>query len=446
MKDGLPKIAIARLKAKPEGPTPSGASALPVVSQVAEHPDANLLAAFAEQALTEKERTKVLNHLSQCPDCREIAALAQPVESPVLEPVPVAARRSWTTWPALRWGAMAAALGALSVVIVLHPGMRKGHQQLSQTQLPAPVGTTTSAPAPVSAPPLPQALPESPRQAEAQLEAKKSTGHLASAGRESGTQLALNDQLTRAKARQQATLMAASRPPVMYRSQSVSGARVEQEVGQEEKALAAPAVPAPLPPPAPGAASTAASEDTAKAAGGLQIGAAESSATAQNAGVAGGNIAPSPQAAAANATRHAADQSAFRAAAPMAQVRMYRTAAAIGAGQPSALWSVTPDGKVQRSLDGGKTFQQISVAPGVRFWVATALGNDVWAGGAGGALYHSANGGATWNRVSISFEGNGLSDTITSIQLRDPQHLTVTTASGSSWVSQDGGQHWQKQP
>jgi len=130
----------------------------------------------------------------------------------------------------------------------------------------------------------------------------------------------------------------------------------------------------------------------------------------------------------------------------MAQVRMYRTAAAIGAGQPSALWSVTPDGKVQRSLDGGKTFQQISVAPGVRFWVATALGNDVWAGGAGGALYHSANGGATWNRVSISFEGNGLSDTITSIQLRDPQHLTVTTASGSSWVSQDGGQHWQKQP
>jgi photosystem II stability/assembly factor-like uncharacterized protein len=129
----------------------------------------------------------------------------------------------------------------------------------------------------------------------------------------------------------------------------------------------------------------------------------------------------------------------------MAQARVFRTAAAMGAGQPSALWSVTPGGKVQRSLDGGKSFQLVPVAQGITFWVATAFGNDVWAGGAGGALYHSANGGVTWNRVSISFEGHELSDTITSIQLRDPQHLTVITASGSSWASQDGGQHWQKQ-
>ena len=30
-----------------------------------------------------------------------------------------------------------------------------------------------------------------------------------------------------------------------------------------------------------------------------------------------------------------------------------------------------------------------------------AVGDDVWAGGAGGALYHSANGGATWNSCQI---------------------------------------------
>ena len=49
-----------------------------------------------------------------------------------------------------------------------------------------------------------------------------------------------------------------------------------------------------------------------------------------------------------------------------------------------------------------------------------------------GALFHSADGGATWNRAAINFEGNTVTETIVGIQLRDPQHLTVTTASGSN--------------
>ena len=64
----------------------------------------------------------------------------------------------------------------------------------------------------------------------------------------------------------------------------------------------------------------------------------------------------------------------------------------------------------------------------------------------GGALFHSVDGGATWSRAGINLDGNTVTETITGIQLRDPQHLTVTTASGSQWVSEDGGQTWQKQP
>ena len=41
----------------------------------AEHPDANLLAAFAEQTLLERERASISAHLAQCADCRESLAL-----------------------------------------------------------------------------------------------------------------------------------------------------------------------------------------------------------------------------------------------------------------------------------------------------------------------------------------------------------------------------------
>jgi len=65
-----------------------------------EHPDANLLSAFAEHSLTEPERMQVLDHLSRCAECREVAALALPaVEEKQLAPAAVretiGTSRSW---------------------------------------------------------------------------------------------------------------------------------------------------------------------------------------------------------------------------------------------------------------------------------------------------------------------------------------------------------------
>ena len=59
----VPKIVYDRLRA-----------ALPKQA----HPDADLLTAFAEQALLATERDGVLQHLALCGDCREVAALALP--------------------------------------------------------------------------------------------------------------------------------------------------------------------------------------------------------------------------------------------------------------------------------------------------------------------------------------------------------------------------------
>jgi len=134
------------------------------------------------------------------------------------------------------------------------------------------------------------------------------------------------------------------------------------------------------------------------------------------------------------------------AQAPIVALRASPKENELGAGPPATLWSVASDGKVQRSNDGGKTIEQIHVAHGIKFRAIAALGNDVWAGGTGGALFHSVDGGTRWNRTGINFKGKTITETIAGIQLRDPQHLTVTTASGSQWVSEDGGQNWQKQP
>ena len=131
---------------------------------------------------------------------------------------------------------------------------------------------------------------------------------------------------------------------------------------------------------------------------------------------------------------------------PMVEMRASHKDTTLDTSLPASLWSVTSDGKVQRSKDDGKTYEQIHVTRGVKIRAIAALGNNIWTGGAGGALFHSVDGGTTWSRIGIKFEGSAVTETITGIQLHTPLHLTVTTASGSHWVSDDGGQEWQKQP
>src|SRR5436190_1264919 len=68
-KSGLPAVAANRLRQAGSGAASS-------------HPDANLLVAFSEQALTPPEREGILTHLAQCADCREVVSLCLP---PIVE-------------------------------------------------------------------------------------------------------------------------------------------------------------------------------------------------------------------------------------------------------------------------------------------------------------------------------------------------------------------------
>jgi photosystem II stability/assembly factor-like uncharacterized protein len=114
-------------------------------------------------------------------------------------------------------------------------------------------------------------------------------------------------------------------------------------------------------------------------------------------------------------------------------------------GPPSALWTISASGKIERSVDGAKTWQEVPVDDAVTFRVVTASEGDVWAGGSGGALYHSSDGGANWQRIYLEPGGSAVAQAIVGIRIHDLQHLAVTTASGEQWVSEDGGQHWQRE-
>ncbi len=77
-----------------------------------EHPDADMLAAFAERSLSEHERDTVAAHLAGCADCRYSLALA--AGSMEHEPAPKRFR-NWHVWT---WGLAAAAMACSIAAVV----------------------------------------------------------------------------------------------------------------------------------------------------------------------------------------------------------------------------------------------------------------------------------------------------------------------------------------
>lgn len=107
-------------------------------------------------------------------------------------------------------------------------------------------------------------------------------------------------------------------------------------------------------------------------------------------------------------------------------------------------WTLTPDGVLQRSFDAGQTWETVTVTSNATFRVVSALGSDIWVGGAAGALYHSTDAGQHWERVTLAVDGNALTADITGLEFSDAQHGKVASASGV-WTTSDAGQTWQKQ-
>jgi hypothetical protein len=143
----VPNIVRERLKAgAPVVGRPLGDPVGNPAGQADTHPDADLLTAFSEQSLTEFERAGVLDHLSRCGDCRQVVALALPASEELSEPVVATVRtplRGWLTWPALRWGLVAAGVAAIASVGILR---YQNHRAAVTLEKSAPVEVAANEP------------------------------------------------------------------------------------------------------------------------------------------------------------------------------------------------------------------------------------------------------------------------------------------------------------
>lgn len=103
-------------------------------------------------------------------------------------------------------------------------------------------------------------------------------------------------------------------------------------------------------------------------------------------------------------------------------------------------WRISRDGHVEHTV-GPSTWERVMVAEPVTFHVVATVGNNVWAGGSQGALFHSSDGGKHWDRVGLAGEQGA----VTSIHFSTAQQGSLTSDSGATWTTSDGGQTWSKQ-
>ena len=127
----------------------------------------------------------------------------------------------------------------------------------------------------------------------------------------------------------------------------------------------------------------------------------------------------------------------------------------MGSGQPAAVnklakaelprahWRISADGHLERALPGGAWTRVLADQP-IAFRVVATIGPNVWAGGNGGALFHSADQGDSWNKIVLNMKRQAERSAIVSIHFDNAVQGSVTTDSGATWTTSDGGQTWIK--
>ncbi|HUD14048.1 MAG TPA: carboxypeptidase regulatory-like domain-containing protein [Terracidiphilus sp.] len=89
--------------------------------QFGQHPDADQISAFVEQALPAHEREQMLDHLAICQECRTIVALSLPeVEEPAQAQRVVARKPWWLGWT-LAWPVAAAIIAGAFFIVHRYP-------------------------------------------------------------------------------------------------------------------------------------------------------------------------------------------------------------------------------------------------------------------------------------------------------------------------------------
>jgi len=354
-----------------------------------DHPSADVLTAFAENALLGDEYGRTQDHLSRCGECREIVFLATSTGDKPLQAGQVAAAYAARRhrMPRLVWG-MSIAAGVLVVASSLmwwrNESARPQMQMASRE-----VG-------------IPPAQPAQPAQ-ESQPRIESNTKL------KSGTQSQLSVESKSAIARDTADLAAPSASVRKSQAKTPRANNVSPQ-GAETPGMPTPAAPKPATIAISGAAA--------------HIGTASTTAPATPhanafAPVLGGPLAPAPG---------SGDQLLVN---PQVAVRSLRAA---------HLWRITADGHLEHSTAEGWT--RVLADQSATFRAVSVVGNHVWVGGSGGTLFHSHDEGQNWEQVELTTLRGRETATIVSIQFDDAQHGIVTTDSGARCSTTNGGGSW----
>jgi len=500
----VPKIVRARL----QPPEPQTAES---------HPDADLLTAFAEQSLTGRERDGIVEHLARCGDCRDVVALALPASEAVTVAKAGSPARTgwfngnWFSLPVLRWGMVAAGILAVTSVGLLQYRQRQEKMLVSTRVTPRDQSADGAAQSaqpsqtPVSQPPAEEAKqPETRKKTVARAQAASSADKTAHTARIVSPQ----SQQFHGTVSSSAGGTAAGTVGVPIRHDLTPNRGLAFAPAPQIAMPAAAAKQNPVAEPAQLGVST-----TVEVSGGAPTVTAQT--TAQN------EIqdqliqsepgeAAQPSAGKREAVVRAKPTSAQASPAGMAPGPSLRAAPAPMKNLATPRWTISANGALQRSVDEGKTWQDVNLAvvesmssnlvrrskieikpeatndsqteskAGATTDVKTAAKSEprsaaqpskksrnwgpapsantvfralsvssnaaeVWAGGSGGALYHTMDGGNLWARVVPSDGGIILTGDIISIQFSDPQNGVVTTSTPEVWTTNDAGQTWHRQ-
>jgi hypothetical protein len=437
------------------------------------HPEADLLTAFAERSLSERERSTVLEHLSQCAECRDVVALALPGID-IAAPAPVPARRGWLGWPGLRWGLVAA--GAVVVVSagILKYQLRPG-ADLAKNSVPSPPQAVAgelrseATPTPAAAP----ALAESHLELQPTLNDKATLGAIADAKRDAVAGSARPNRVPQVLRGNGFAGNAASGPHAPSQWQQNNSANV-----QANQAFGIAPPPSPAAETAPRSPTFSETVEVSSAAPAVQ----EEPQNRDSLDETARQVADLPvgKAKAATEDSGATAGAAPKSASPVTLTPMARTSLASATLAPT--WGISATGGLQRSFDHGGTWQDVIVAANEQvmganfasyevtvqksrakekdeegkqalkkqitapvFRAVAAVGADVWAGGQGGMLYHSQDSGNHWARVVPNAASSFLTGDVVGVEFSDPQHGKITTSVPEVWNTADGGQSWQKQ-
>lgn len=443
----LPNIVRERLKSAPS----------------ADHADPDLLTAFAEQALPDQERSRLLLHLSRCADCRNVLALAVPPVETASGPLDTA-RTVWFRWPILRWGAVAAC-----VVIVGSAMLMKREAMVTRSLTPVAIHSDAQSGRFVD-----QRTDKSPSSPPSLLDSEQASTSVAV---EPSRELAADERTKDLKVAPRLQERAATKPPSNKKlvgrnlagGRGIGGLGVGAALDADKFPRAFAYVPRPAPsgpaPPAKEQAKNSFPQRTNPA----TLAGADVAQKSETAAVEAEANSPEMDTAAAESPEKREAPGKAKPSSTTAMFDAMKAPALAGAadGQPEnsakevatraraervsqrsllSRWTISSDGQLQHSVDSGQTWQAVVVAEKATFRALSANGPDVWVGGASGLLFHSSDAGSHWTQVKpVSGDGTLTAD-IAAIEFTDLRRGKITTSTGEAWITEDAGRTWRKQP